>query len=461
VEAYGADMGATEDGRVWCVKALHPSDPLTSVRGVPDQSAGPSTTENWQQQVTVPAPPDATSSATSWDAKIYFTDDPAYWGFIETSPNAGNGSTYSVVNAAMATMGAITATTDAITSATKGVCDSFTRWRRAYAGLTGYLVAPQLSNQGTITAAQYMVRPTVLGSPCRTAGSADAKATKTGGAGAVNAGGNARILAHPLIAYRSTDLYDYDTLQGMPNAFVGQARDGFYMPLKLDSNHAAWHTRSDLVYDGSRYDVVGDEWVNPTLDVHTTEMGGAGLYNQVANPYSGDGATVFHGWPHLLPCTSITGAIIFKGLSMEASLLLQYRMGYECACLPGTIFAPYLKLAPVWDPAAVQSYFAIARELKDAYPADYNDLGKLWDVIKGAARVALPFIRPVLGQGLGSLARLVAGSPKASVPAAVSTGGKTSKMDKPSAASVERAEKAASAAVKKKPERRLVIRRRS
>jgi hypothetical protein len=44
---------------------------------------------------------------------------------------------------------------------------------------------------------------------------------------------------------------------------------------------------------------------------------------------------------------------------------------------------------------ALDAYYAISRELKDAYPADYNDLGKIWDVIKKAAVNTLPLLRHV------------------------------------------------------------------
>jgi hypothetical protein len=45
-------------------------------------------------------------------------------------------------------------------------------------------------------------------------------------------------------------------------------------------------------------------------------------------------------------------------------------------------------MSPPYDPLALASYYRINRELKDGYPADFNDLGKLWDVIKSAATVA-------------------------------------------------------------------------
>jgi len=453
-------MGTTEDGRVWCVKALHPSDPLTSVRGVPDQSAIPTTVENWQQQLTIPSPPDAGDDATEWDCQIYFIDDPSYWGVILTKPDTGNGAIYGVPNNPMATVGGYEAT-DKNMSAAKGVCDSFTAWRRAYAGVTVHLVAPQLTNQGTVTAAQYKVRPTVMGGPSTAFAAMDERPRKGSVAGekegtAPNWSSAQTFLAHPLVAYEAKDLYDYDTLQSMPNAYVGQARDGVYMPLKLDSNHAVWHTKADLVYDGSGYETFGtNAWLDPTIKLDKAQAYAVGPYQEWGRPYSGSGATYF-GFPHLLPCTSITGAIVFKGLDMKSSLLLQYRMGFECACAPGTTFSPFLKLAPAWDPAAVNTYFAIARELKDAYPADYNDLGKLWDVIKGAARVVLPFVRPVLGQGLGTLARWVAGPGEKKADRAAKTG----KLDKPPAAAQERAEKAASAAAATRTPRKLRIARR-
>jgi hypothetical protein len=49
------------------------------------------------------------------------------------------------------------------------------------------------------------------------------------------------------------------------------------------------------------------------------------------------------------------------------------------------------------DQVALDTYFAIARELKDAYPADYNDLGKIWDAISAASKKALPFLKKVPG----------------------------------------------------------------
>lgn len=82
----------------------------------------------------------------------------------------------------------------------------------------------------------------------------------------------------------------------------------------------------------------------------------------------------------------------FQNMSTETRLVCYFRFGVEIQALPTSPFSPYLKLSPPYDPAAIEAYFRISRELKDAYPADYNDLGKLWSVIKQVARRVLPAV---------------------------------------------------------------------
>lgn len=81
-----------------------------------------------------------------------------------------------------------------------------------------------------------------------------------------------------------------------------------------------------------------------------------------------------------------------RNLSTSTSFTFFFRYGIEMQVVPRSTLAPQMKLSPPYDAVALNAYFAIARELKDAYPANYNDLGKLWDVISNAARTVLPFI---------------------------------------------------------------------
>jgi len=88
------------------------------------------------------------------------------------------------------------------------------------------------------------------------------------------------------------------------------------------------------------------------------------------------------------------------------------RAGYEIQVAPGSIYSPQLKMSPPHDPVAIENYFQIARQLKDAYPADYNDLGKIWDVISGAAKAVSPFLAAIPGIGpvLSSVVPMAAGA---------------------------------------------------
>jgi len=83
-------------------------------------------------------------------------------------------------------------------------------------------------------------------------------------------------------------------------------------------------------------------------------------------------------------------------------LVFNWRVGFEIQANPSSSLSPYLHLSPAYDPVAIADYFRISRELKDAYPADYNDLGKLWDVIKRVASFALPVI-----SGMGPIGAMI------------------------------------------------------
>jgi hypothetical protein len=64
---------------------------------------------------------------------------------------------------------------------------------------------------------------------------------------------------------------------------------------------------------------------------------------------------------------------------------------------PGTSLVSFAKVSPPYDPVAITEYYRLSRELKDAYPAEYNDLGKLWDVVKKAASFVSPVVKLLPG----------------------------------------------------------------
>lgn len=81
-------MGSTESGKAWCIKALHPSDPLTEVRGVPDESSMSTVFLNYQSTFTL-QPPGVAEPTWSFDAALL----PHPVNFLTTQKSYSSGAT--------------------------------------------------------------------------------------------------------------------------------------------------------------------------------------------------------------------------------------------------------------------------------------------------------------------------------------------------------------------------------
>lgn len=417
LNSYGRGFGDTENGKAWCIKALHPSDPLTDVRGVPDQTCMPTTVLNYQQQYGINAP----TANKKWECEIYLLSDPVRFATIFVRDvDGGNPAALTVLNQKIADPGD--------TEEVKGSAwiSEMMRWRLAYAGTTVYLDAPALANEGTVVAAQTPVKPRF----CPLSITETLQSKKLASA-APNALGVTSWLSAG-VSWGTDALPEYAELMAMPNSYTGEAKNGVYMPLRLDSNHALWHDARDAAAEVKNTD---GSLLNDVGQLAAVQAASAGVYAP-AKTFQYDAATIAD-W-HLLPCVSNMGCIAFRNLSSTASLMMACRLGFEVQVLPRSMYSPYLHISPAYDRLSLETYWAISRELKDAYPADYNDLGKLWDVIKRVAGFAAPIVRmiPGVGPAVEAIARPVGAVLDKVV-------GATNKRDKPPAASTERVEETA------------------
>lgn len=382
------------------------------VGGIPDESTHCSTGLNYQQLVDIPAPAGLSAGAT-WDCTILFNSDPVLFGTIMTVPSAGGTSLITpVINQVFGTR---------TYAATDNWLADFSHWRMMYGGLSIHLSAPATADQGVVVAAQYPYSPTELG------------------AMSLITGGNSYTTRSPVVTFdQSAIIPGYSSLIAMPNAYAGNAKDGIYMPMKLESNHVRWHTVSDTRYDASGWaaDPSSVGYVIPT-------SGPAAAW-----PYTeADGLwynAKFYGHRHLMPCNSTFGGIVFRGLSQGATLNFTFRMGFEARCVPTSSFTSFLKVSPEHDLMAITNYYKVARQLKDAYPVAYNDMGRLWDLIKGAARVVSPVLSVVPGGELIKKAGGVLGKI-----GDVAFGSKKQADQAVSASMLEQAQKAVSTALSK------------
>jgi len=245
------------------------------------------------------------------------------------------------------------------------------RWRVAYMSVTVYQDGPDLANQGMVSVCQFPSNPAIwnFSNPI------------PGG-----------MAAFPHVAQYDLSTYpDFTGCAAYPNAYLNKGREGAYVPLKLTRTHQQWHSLVDeeMYTSGSTNfdtDLLTFLQLPVTTGITVFPIGG-----QTRAWSAGVGANC--GGMSLPPMGNDTFASInFVNLAVTTSLKFYVRLGLEIQCLPGSVMSPHLKLSPEHDMMAESCYFAIARQLKDAYPADYNDLGEIWDRISEAAGAVLPGI---------------------------------------------------------------------
>jgi hypothetical protein len=347
------------------------------VQGIPDKSAAPTVFMNYQATYTVTNPDPA--AGTPWFIAGQLVPHPI--AFLST----------------VATCGAVSALQSHLNSqivggthhekyaAFKGIAE---RWRLAYMSVTIYQDAPALANQGTVVCAQHAVEPAFY------------SATQL-----INLPGPIpRAIGYPHVAFlKENDFPLYETLQSMPNAYFNRSTEGAYIPLKLTKTCQHWHGEEDemtfgrLTYANERLGCV--LYPNAQLLDVAPFYGAEGFWIDPAAENAGGVVTSNF-------CNDAWATFGFRNLAPTTSLSFFVRAGYELMVRPGTQLTSHQVLSPKHDPVALASYFAISRELKDGYPADFNTTGKILSTISSIAKSAAPFLSlvPGIGAGLGPAA---------------------------------------------------------
>lgn len=431
-------FGSTPSGSDWCVKALHPSDPMCEVRGVPDESSFPSVMMNYQSTFVLGAKAGATGT---WSFDAQLTPHPVnLMSFLRVCDNGND--TGSFLNGQL----------DAVTATHYDKYVSLNhfakRWRLAYMSVTMYQDGPDLANQGTVVACQ---RPVQM---------------KRYAISSISPS-NASWQCSPDVTYlMANDLPNYEVSQNMPNAYFNRSKEGVYLPLKLSPDSRRWRSVADdirytvgatindhsisltpsLVEVGTGYPF-GDSYIDNVAVANTALRETQAV--QVAGSLNG---ALFGEQTHGF-LNDIWGDISVRNIAVATSVSFFVRMGLEIQVAPASELSPHQKLSPPLDRMALDSYTAIARELKDAYPADYNDLGKIWNAISTAAKTVAPFLNfipeigPVLSMGIegaaaaGDLVKKIASKgPRKLDPANATIHVESLRNPQPAAAAVERAQ---------------------
>lgn len=350
---------------------------MTEVRGIPDRSAVPTLCMNYQSTATLTIAP---GQATPWAWDMTLLPHPIF--FACWSGQKAYDPTFNITgegNFQNVQLAPLSEDPSQLTLIWKALAK---RWRICYESVTVLQDGPDLANQGTIAVSQTTFEP---------------RTTHFGTIYPPTPDGTSRLgHFYPLVFYdQATEGPNFERTQAMPNAMIGRSRDGAYVPLKLTDTCQQWQSEKDFVIPTNR----GYEHPHPAegwVDAQAT-MTPAYPFPRIT-PFHGSGNYIAGDYTPGLMNGSVAH-ICARNLSDQTSFTFQFRMGIEIQLDPSSTLTPQLKLSPPYDPVALDMYYRVARELKDAYPADYNVTGKLWSVISEAVKSIAPPLLTAVGAG--------------------------------------------------------------
>jgi len=365
------------------MKALHPSDTEVTADGVPDQFQLPTVLQNYQTIARITRP---SSTTGVWTGLIVIWPNPVFFATVVV--NDDSGPAYStIINSQLGS--------NDIEAANANFIASCYKWRICYAGVTMVQDGAALTDQGTIAACQsvlahdqynvsYGLWPNELSKMPSSSKMPQQHQNWIGG-------------SH-VSCWNQALLPDFNSIVNMPQSYVGKSKEGVYVPLKLPPESFKFKDYSSLHGMVDRGDatsfntsvVLGNSSVTNVYPFY-------GLKTLSVDPITLN--TDGNCFP--IPDTDHVALIGWQNVSVNTSFTLTFRVGYELVVGPGMQLSPLAKISPPNDPVAVSSYFEVSRLLKDGYPADYNSLGKLWNVIKGVLSGAanIPGVPGVLANG--------------------------------------------------------------
>jgi len=354
-------LAATPGGKTYVIKALHPADSEIKTTRAPGGQL-PTVAVASDMVETIPWPAGAT------EAVIYQTANIAYpMSLVFLDANGSMVDFYMWSNAAIGGLGLQHAP----------INDSDFLWmstmRRQFTGhrvnaqsITCDVIAPALSDQGTIVSSQFVYKP-VTANTSWFSGSG-------GTISSINLG---------------RDIWGYN---GVPNAsqalmgtnaYTSKARDGFYQPLKLQ----------------------GSKWVNTCdgflpIDLTTYIALDSAMPNQMSNfpIYCNFRSINAITAPFPKPSCHTIGVTYIEGTAGSPSVSLRIRARQVCEIQPviGGTYAPLTEAPYPPDELAYKMLAEIAGRMKDAYPASYNATGALKETIAKIGNNVLKFADPLL-----------------------------------------------------------------
>lgn len=395
-------LGVSPQGEHFLMKALYPPGLGTQV-SIPDSSWHPTmrfdarpsmsaiapvglATATWDCLIICP-PGDVTGAyvvSASAGTDFRSATAPAHWTASRlTLPPAGASPilrTYYCVDRILA--GTATANTR------YGYCNplGITSFRTTYRGVTCHNVSSELYNGGTLVCGQVAVN------------SQEPEGWTAAPRNAVAA------VFTPVIANVPMDETGITSM--CPGAQMTEARDGFFMPLRL-----LGPTQSFCEESGSLNRVnqsAGAGYAQSCISAGNGTLPSSATLPAGYFPSAGN-SDVFPWWSVYLQTINgsyddtqfdqcATGVAIFRGLPPQASLSIQMHVGIEAVVDVTSPFRTLAAATATYDPKAMLAYYEIVSGMPFSYPASYNSLATLLPYLSAAVQMLRSHGGPFLGK---------------------------------------------------------------
>ncbi len=390
-------LGLPPHARDWLIKALHPAA-THECPGVPDMYEGQIITPDYRDSVVVG--PNAAVTG-DWDLMVLqipgdvngfaYATGPSGVDFtlpITSIPsNTTTGATANQLNSAFS-VGFIELTGTAITFPSH---NSFQlqaqpwEWRNRYRGLTCYMTASALYDQGTVFASSFsstFVRSGPIVDPN------------------VVSGGSTPSLA---VVHAFNLPLDETSLQLVsPKPYVAPARHGVYVPsrfLDFDLSPIEFVKNSDVVWPTtSGVNFLSNASGTPVPAITYPQfLNASGVPSWVSGAFT-EARVAGNSQMDTNQSGMTSSIVIFRGLANQARITVRSYYGLEIVPTNSSTQRQFAKPAPAYSEVALRTYAAIQHELAYCFPASYNSWGDLLGVIDKVAKVLYPVVSPLLSK---------------------------------------------------------------
>lgn len=372
----GAQLGATQEGQAWCLKALHPAD--TSVQSSPcpvqETRAFASVAFTQMDVLQHPGMAGGFDPAIPWSVEIHVHRDPILLYSYHMSNSAGAFKNGYVWNNQLSNVGATTY--EQAFELFRMLAEKF---RITSHSLTGYFDAASQSDQGHVVAVQTDLPRMVV-------------AARGNPVAAFDLG------AHVPWTFFQDPVPTYDNALQTSRAYQGNANAGFYIPSKLAQVGVWTHTNQSQGLLGTVPPPYppGPPGTLPFQKLGAPSYEADESYSRFQNSFPWmDGSPA---GPHLVFPQTDQGlsSIFYTGLAATSSIRLTFRETIDMMVRPGTAYAPFVRMPPPVDDLAISMYSEVSRRMPDAFPSNHNNLGALLPLISTVASYVLPKIAGIL-----------------------------------------------------------------